>query len=95
MQFKITEDNLANAIFYGARLNVTGNGTKAEARQQARKMLAAGHLLIGCKVALGYIDENEDLEGECPLCGGIADGLPYHAKCPCKPIRDGIYAATK
>jgi hypothetical protein len=50
--FTITEDDLTNAIFWGTTLEVEGSGSKAEARQQARLMLAAEELLDCCKKLL-------------------------------------------
>lgn len=41
MQFRVTENDLTLALFYGIPLVVSGSGTKAEAREQAKAMLAA------------------------------------------------------
>lgn len=48
--FHVTEDDLTNALFYSTRLASVGTGTMAEARQQARAMLAVLDPLrcVGC-----------------------------------------------
>jgi hypothetical protein len=53
MPFDVTEDDLTNAIFYGSHLPSKGSGMKADARAQARLMLAAPELLRCLKLAVG------------------------------------------
>lgn len=48
MKFKVTEDDLTNALFYNSSLPTEGSGSKAEAREQARVMLAGQDLLEAC-----------------------------------------------
>lgn len=52
MPFRVTEDDLTDALFHGVALTPTGAGTKAEARRQARLMLNADTLLATCEALL-------------------------------------------
>jgi len=51
MRYGIAEDTLTDAIFYNTRLSTRESGSKAEARAQARLMLAAPALLEACETA--------------------------------------------
>ena len=50
--FKITDDQLTDAIFNHTTLNASGSGTKGEARRQARALLAGPVLLSAAKALL-------------------------------------------
>ena len=69
MAFRISEDNLTDAVFYGTFLEVDGSGgTKSEARQQARLMLAAAELLKAAEFLIELLDL---ADAEIP-CGWIS-----------------------
>jgi len=62
MTFTVSEDDLTNALFYRSALYSDGNGNKAQARQQARLMLASEALLAMCKQLLASYDSGSDVE---------------------------------
>ena len=69
MRFQITEDDLTAAIFDGCSLESTGSGTRAEAREQARVMLAANKLLESCYAAVGAYKALQLLDADKQLPG--------------------------
>ena len=48
--FSMREDDLTDALFHGVSLRSTGSGSKADARAQARAMLAANVSVRGSRV---------------------------------------------
>ena len=56
--FTMTEDDLTNALFHNVALRSTGSGTKADARAQARVMLAADVLHTTCQSVLDSLERN-------------------------------------
>ena len=55
MTFNITENQLTNAIFFDIATDAPGTSTVAEARAQARLMLAAPQLLKACRHTLDVL----------------------------------------
>ena len=56
--FSVTEHDLTDALFNNISLHSTGSGSKAEARAQARAMLAADVLLTTCQSVLDSLERN-------------------------------------
>jgi hypothetical protein len=56
--FIVTENDLTNALFHNVPLRSTSSGTKADARAQARAMLAADLLLTTCQSVLDSLERN-------------------------------------
>jgi hypothetical protein len=56
--FSVTENHLTDALFHNISLHSSGNGSKADARAQARAMLAADILLTTCQSVLDSLDRN-------------------------------------
>jgi hypothetical protein len=56
--FRVTEDDLTDALFHNVSLRCTGTGSKAGARTQARAMLAADVLLTTCQRVLDSLECN-------------------------------------
>jgi hypothetical protein len=57
-QFIVNEDDLTDALFHNVPLHSTGSGSKADARAQARAMLAADGLLTTCQSVLDSLERN-------------------------------------
>ena len=56
--FLVTEHDLTNALSHNVTLHSTGTGTKADARAQARAMLASDVLLTTCQSVLDSLERN-------------------------------------
>ena len=56
--FSVRENDLANALFQRVALPSTGSGSKADARAQARTMLAADMLFVTCQSVLDSLERN-------------------------------------
>ena len=65
MLVKLTEDNLTDALFYGATLEPTEPfaGSKADVRRQARLMLAADGLAAVCEALIALVDGKPRIYG--------------------------------
>jgi hypothetical protein len=56
--FVVNENDLTDALFHSVSLHSTGSGTKADARSQARAMLAADVLRSTCQSVLDSLERN-------------------------------------
>jgi hypothetical protein len=66
--FAVSEQGLTDALFHDAPLGAYGSGTKAEARAQARVMLAGSCLLVALTAVLDALAESDaGVEADHPL----------------------------
>ena len=68
MTFNISENQLTNAIFFDIATDAPGTSTVAQARAQARLMLAAPKLLEACRYAYEVL---RDVESSDDLMDGV------------------------
>ena len=84
--FHVGEDDLVRAIFYDSSLGqTTGSGTKAEARLQAKAMIAGPKLLAACEDLLANLKELVEL----------STAMGRQAERPCITVAKTAIAAAR